>query len=304
MGARTLARCSRHPMLDRAQIEARLDGVEVLVGDHRVREQLQQSLDEMPDLERLAQARRPTAAHATRGPRLAAGLKCAEHVRALVPPDAALAPIGERIDPPIELAEEITVLVVTDPPPRSERVIRPGCLSELDELRSHSTDGRQWLLDLERRERERTGVKNLKVGYNRVFGYYIEVSTAALGQGLDYYRQQESDARTVAELLDRLGYQRRQTLASAERFVTGRATRARSELARSTARMAELEREAFDALCERIGGRAARLIGTATAIAELDTLASFAQVAQEHRAVRPEILETPLPRSSAGATPW
>ena len=126
-----------------------------------------------------------------------------------------------------------------------------------------------------------------------------------LGQGLDYYRQQESDARTVAELLDRLGYQRRQTLASAERFVTGRATRARSELRSAPLReWRNWSGRPSTRFASVSAKRAARLIGTATAIAELDTLASFAQVAQEHRAVRPEILETPLPRSSAGATPW
>src|SRR5206468_9325649 len=138
---------------------------------------------------------------------------------------------------PVELAEEIRTTVDENPPLAfGEGVIRRGRLDELDDLRAHSTDGRRWLLELERRERERTGVKNLKVGYNRVFGYYLEVSTAALAQPLDYYRQSETGARTSAELLERLGFQRRQTLTAAERFVTDELREHEARQARSTAR--------------------------------------------------------------------
>jgi DNA mismatch repair protein MutS len=304
MGARTLARWLGRPLLDRAQIQGRLDGVETLLTERRGREQLQECLEEMPDLERLS----GRAAQHLLTPRealaLSAAVTAAARVHEVCPGDAALTPLVERIDPPIELAAEITELVAADPPLSfGEGVIRAGCVPELDELRSHSTDGRQWLLELERRERERTGVKNLKVGYNRVFGYYIEISIAALGQGLDYYRQQETDARTVGELLDRLGYQRRQTLASAERFVTAELRDHESKQARSAARMAELEHEAFDGLCDRIAACAGRLLAAATAIGELDTLASFAQVAEERHYVRPEIVEAPVTEIVGGRHP-
>jgi DNA mismatch repair protein MutS len=124
-----------------------------------------------------------------------------------------------------------------------------------------------------------------------VFGYYIEVSSAALGQPLDYYREQETGARTTAELLERFGYQRRQTLASAERFVTDELREHEARQARASVRMAELEREAFDALAQRVGAHSTALSESAAAIAELDVYASYAEIAAERRYVRPEIVE-------------
>src|SRR5206468_7323723 len=121
---------------------------------------------------------------------------------------------------PAGLVEAIRSTVADDPPLAfGEGVIQTGCRPELDELKYQSTNGREWLLDLERRERERTGLKGLKIGYNRIFGYYLEVSASALTQPLDYYRAQEVGVQTVGELLEKFGYQRRQTVANGERFV-------------------------------------------------------------------------------------
>ncbi|MPZ15072.1 MAG: DNA mismatch repair protein MutS, partial [Chloroflexi bacterium] len=210
----------------------------------------------------------------------------------------------KHIDPPIALAEVIQATLVDDPPASlGEGVIRSGVDAELDELRSHSSDSRRWLVDLERRERERTGVKNLKVGYNRVFGYYLEVSTAALRQSLDYYRQQESGTQSVAELLQRLGYQRRQTLASAERFVTDELRDHEARQARSAARTADLERQAFEGLCEHIAAQSAALSSAARTLAEVDALASLAQVAHDYRYVRPEIVDDSVTEIVAGRHP-
>jgi DNA mismatch repair protein MutS len=310
MGARLLANWIGHPLLDKSAIDARLDAVGALLARAADLHAAQRSLAGLADLERLARR----AGQGLLTPRdalgLADALDGAEAVarafglflrgdtaedgdrHALQAGDAVIQGAMARIAVPPNLAADIRRMVTEDPPSAfGEGVIRAGQIAELDELRAGSTQGRSWLLDLERRERVRTGIKNLKVGFNRVFGYYLEVSTAALSQGLDYYRQQESGAQTTGELLEKLGYQRRQTLASAERFVTDELREHEARQARSSIRMAELERQAFDALLQRVGTKAGALTQAAAAIAELDVYASFAEIAQERRYTRPEILE-------------
>src|SRR5205814_2115688 len=199
MGARALADWISHPLLDKAAIDERLAGVAWLVEQGALRQRLRAALAELPDLARLS----GRAAQSLLTPRealtLAVGIENAANVPALFPAEVAgsLGSAVAAVAPPAELADEIRATVEENPPLAfGEGVIRRGRMAELDDLRVHSTDGRRWLLDLERRERERTGVKNLKVGYNRVFGYYLEVSTAALAQSLDYYRRQETEATT------------------------------------------------------------------------------------------------------------
>jgi DNA mismatch repair protein MutS len=248
----------------------------------------------MPDLERLA----GRAAQRLLSPKevlaLAHSITLSAELRQALAEseDEPLAVLRDRMDPPLELVETICSTIVDEPPAAfGDGVIKKGVLDELDQLHSGSVDGRQWLIGLEKRERERTGLKNLKVGYNRVFGYYIEVSGAALGQPVDYYRQQETGAQTLSDLLERLGYQRRQTLASVERFVTPELREHEARQTRAQTRMSEIEREVFDALTQRIAAQAARLLATASAVAEVDGLASLAQIAQERRYVRPIMLD-------------
>jgi len=306
MGARELTSWISHPLVDKPAIDARLDGVAWLVGGTQLRQELREALAALPDLGRLA----GRAAQRLLVPRealaLADGLTRAARVRELLPDGAPgrLGDAAQAIDPPLDAADDIRTTLADDPPIAfGEGVIRRGRIAELDDLRGHSTDGRQWLLELERRERERTGVKNLKVGYNRVFGYYLEVSAAALGQGLDYYRRQETGAATVGQLLEGLGYQRRQTLTNVERFVTGELREHEAKQARGAARMAELEREAYDELSARLAQQTTRLRETADALAEIDVLAAFAQIAEEQRYVRPEIREEPVTEIVGGRHP-
>jgi len=305
MGGRLLAAWLGHPLLEKAQIEARLDAVEALAQRHSSRQELRTALAQVPDLQRLA----GRAAQRLLAPRealaLAHALDGAARLRELCADvGTSLEDLTSRIDPPLEVAADIRATLVDDPPPEfGDGVIRRGRVAELDDLRASSSDGRDWLLALEKRERDRTGLKNLKVGYNRVFGYYLEVSAASLGQALDYYRRQETGAVTVSDLLERLGYQRRQTLASVERFTAPELREHEVRQTRRAAQMAELERRAYDELSERIARHCSRLAGTALAVAELDVFSSFAEVAQERRYVRPEILDRPETEIVGGRHP-
>jgi DNA mismatch repair protein MutS len=260
----------------------------------------------MPDLERLA----GRAGQGLLTPRealaLAGAVERAQELRralaAAAPP--ALAELQDRLDAPIALVETIRATVVDDPPLSfGDGVIQAGRNPELDELKYESTNGKDWLLDLERRERERTGVKNLKVGYNRVFGYYVEISNSALSQPLDYLRREETGTDSTAALLEKLGYQRRQTVASGERFVLPELRDYESRQARSAARMAELEHAIFDALVTEVGDHVASLLRTGGAAAELDVLLAFAEAAAEQGYVRPELSDEPITEIVAGRHP-
>lgn len=319
MGARLLADWLGHPLLDKRAIDARLDAVGALLARRARLRTAQRRLEGLADLERLARR----AGQGLLTPREALGLaqalegagEVARAFRELLsdgagvdgdrpPGDAVICGAIERITVPDGLVEEIRATVAADPPSAfGEGVIRSGRVPELDALRSGAAEGRSWLLDLERRERERTGVKNLKVGFHRVFGYYIEVTSAALGQELDFYRQQEAGVRTTAELLEKLGYQRRQTLATAERFVTDELREHEARQTRSAIRMAELERQVFDDLVRRVGAEAGRIAGTARAIAELDVYSAFAEIAADRRYTRPEIVERPETHIVGGRHP-
>jgi DNA mismatch repair protein MutS len=298
MGARVLSGWLGHPLLDSDAIEQRLEAVTALVDRRGLRRSIREGLAGLPDLERLGGRAGQRLLTPREALALADGLERATELRRVVDDsletEVWLGSLAPRLDLPDHLPEEIRATLADDATRDfGEGLIRPGRVPELDALRGESSRGRDWLLTLERAERERTGVKNLKVGYNRVFGYYLEVSTAALKQELDYYRREETRARTVAELLTALGYERRQTLASVERYVTAELREHEARQSRSTTRMAQLEREAFDALVQRAASEAPRLMLAGTAFGELDALACMADVADERGYVRPEIVVEP-----------
>src|SRR5581483_1711980 len=150
--------------------------------------------------------------------------------------------------------------------------IRDGYSAELDSVIHASRNAKDWVAALERTERERSGIKSLKVGYNRVFGYYIEVTSGNLGQV-------PSD------------YIRKQTLANAERYITPELKEYESLILNAEERLVELETTLFRALCSEISQYAARLARTAQQLAELDVYAALAEVAVRNRYVRPELVE-------------
>jgi DNA mismatch repair protein MutS len=291
MGARLLRAWVGRPLLDPGRIDERLDGVERLVRDASLRTRLAESLRGLPDLERLA---------VRTGQRLLMPREC-----------LALASGLERI-PAVQRAlgreQELSALLVSSRPAEvpgaaeavratiragatvfEEGVIKPGVSAELDQYRSLAGDARQWIAALEQRERERTGVRGAKVGYNKVFGYYLEVTAAQCGQGTDYYQRQATGAVTIGEHLERLGWIRKQTLANAERFVTPELKEMEARVARARDDALQLERELYNALLGQLAERATAIVDAARAIATLDVLTALAESAVANGYVRPVV---------------
>ena len=179
------------------------------------------------------------------------------------------------------------------PPPASfgEGIIRRGCNAELDEVRLLAGDTRAWIADLERSERERTGLRALKVGYNRVFGYYLELSRAALAQPTDYYQRELTGATTVGEHLEKLEYVRKQTMTGAERYVTPKLQEYELRARNAQEEIVRLERAVYGELLDELAGVARALLDSATALARLDVLVGFTELAARSQYVRPEIVD-------------
>jgi DNA mismatch repair protein MutS len=291
MGARLLRRWLAQPLLDRAAIERRLDAIERLVARHDERAQLAELLASQPDLERLAGRVFQARLSPRDGLALARGLAAVpEFQRAL---QAIGIEPGEPLDP-VEPAQHLLRERLADEPPAllGPGTIRPGYSADLDELRALSGDTRRWIADLERRERERTGLRGLKVGHNRVSGYYLEVSQATTRQPTDYYQQQQTGAADVGQHLEKLVYVRKQTLAGAERYITPELKEYELKASRAEQEADRLERRLFTELLEALRPLAARIMASARALAETDCLTSLATVGQERGYVRPELDES------------
>jgi len=294
MGARMLRRWLTQPLLDRTAIEARHDAVSWLAERRTTREQLAELLGALPDLERLASR----AAQRTLTPREMLGIAAAARVLPEIvgglagDVPALVAELRGQVGELRQLAERIE-RTIEDPPPAAfgEGVIRQGCSTELDEVRLLAGDTRAWIANLEKSERERTGLRGLKVGYNRVFGYYLELSRAVLAQATDYYQRETTGASTVAEHLERLEYVRKQTMTAVERFVTPKLQEYELRARNAQEEIVRLERAVYADLLESAAEVARPLLDSATALARLDALLSFAEQAVRCEYVRPEVVE-------------
>lgn len=275
MGARALRQWILAPLTDHAAIEARLDAVGAWVTDTTARTALREALDGVRDVERLAG--KTAAGRATpRDLRALGDSLCrlpAVHA-ALVRVEAAglLATVRATWDDAASVAQAITTTLVARPPLTigDGETIAPGVDAALDELRAIATGGKDAIAALQAEERARTGISSLKVGYNRVFGYYIEITNA-------------NKALVPAD------YQRRQTLTGAERYVTPALKEFEEKVLHATERTEQLERERFESLRAAIAAEIARLQGVATTLAQLDVLAALADVAAREGYVRPEV---------------
>ncbi len=278
MGGRLLRRWMLAPLVDPAAINARLDAVEVLVRDGRGRERLREALDGVRDLERLAG--RAALGRATprelgalrdsilRLPDAAGALGGLEGRDRAAPLEAA----AERFDLLTDLGDELARALVDRPPAQlaDGDAIRPAYDHQLDELKDARDGGKQYIASLQATERQRTGIASLKVGFNRVFGYYIEVTHA--------HRE-----RVPAD------YERRQTLTGAERYVTPQLKEYEAKVLGAEERIATHEAELVDALRRRVADAIGRVQATATLLAQLDVWAGLADVAERERYVRPDV---------------
>ncbi|MFH1809875.1 MAG: DNA mismatch repair protein MutS [Pseudomonadota bacterium] len=272
MGSRRCARWLVAPSRVRAVVEARLDAVQALWQAPVTRQDLRDLLRHIPDLERLAA--RVAAGHAS--PRdlgaLRDGLLRVPEVQILLQPAPALADLASRLEPLGELQEVLAHSLVDEPPAqtRDGRFVRPGHDAEIDRLSRIAGGAKDALAAIEHRERERTGIPSLKVRYNKVFGYFIEVTRTHL-------------AKVPVDWI------RKQTIANGERFITEELKTLEDEILHADERRLARELALFEALCGQVTLRGPSLRRTAGALGEIDALAGFAETAARHSYCRPEI---------------
>ena len=281
MGARLLRHWILTPLTEKKAIDSRLDAVSLFVRDPIGREAVRDALDGVRDIERLA-----SKAAAGRGTprdlralgdsiaRLPVLHNALEKIVGGSFPGSPLGSLMERWDGCAELGEDIVATIVERPPVTmgEEICIRSGVDAALDEWRSLRDGGKDAIARIQTEERTRTGINSLKVGYNRVFGYFIEVTN--------------SNSHLVPA-----DYQRRQTLTGAERYVTPALKEHEEKVLNAAERIEQRERELFEALRKRIGSQIRRLQCAAQITAELDVFASLAEVAERESYVRPVITD-------------
>ena len=287
MGSRALHHWLLFPLRDAAAIEARLDAVQAFKQQRSFRETVQSALDGVRDVERLVG--RVAVGRAT--PKdLGALLQSLLQVPALQTQlGGQQSQLGERwrtLDAVADLREQLAKALVDDPPvvPHEGGIFRRGFCSDLDELIALSTEGHGYLADLEKRERQRSGINNLKVRYNKVFGYYLEVTNANLGQVPP-------------------DFVRKQTLVNAERYITAELKDFEEKVLYADERRKEREAALFEQLVAEVGQHIDRLRALSRVIADTDALASLAQVADEGRYVRPALCATPVLEIAEGRHP-
>src|SRR3989454_1184200 len=272
MGKRLLRSWILRPSIDKAEINARLDAVEAQVKDTIAREELRRALDGILDLERLLSRVTLETANPRDVLALAASLARLPSLRTSLAHFAAerLKILHATVDELSDLRKRIDTTIVPEPPISLSEggVIRNGIHSELDELRDLSRNSKQFLAQIEQRERQRTGITSLKVKFNSVFGYYLEISKANLH-------------------LVPADYERKQTLVNAERFTTPELKEYESKILDAQEKIVEIERRLFAELRAAIAGEARRIRQTALALAEVDVLTSFAHVAAMRNYCRP-----------------
>ncbi|NNV04937.1 DNA mismatch repair protein MutS [Geobacillus sp. C56-T2] len=274
MGGRLLKQWLDRPLVNREEIERRLDFVETLKAAYFERQELRSGLRSVYDIERLAGRISYGNANARDLVQLKKSLLEVPALRRTVGalPLSEAGRLAERLDPCEELVELLERSIQEQPPlsVKEGNIIKDGYDQRLDRYRDASRNGKAWIAELEAKEREATGIKSLKVGYNRVFGYYIEVTKPNL------------------PLVPEGRYERKQTLANAERFITPELKEKEALILEAEEKSIELEYELFVAIREQAKQYIPRLQTLAKAIAELDVLQSFAAVSDERRYVRPQ----------------
>ena len=274
MGSRMLRSWLEKPLLDVTEITRRHSAVEELVNSTVTRGELREALRNVSDLERVT-ARIVTGTVSCRDLLgLAAGMQALPLVKKQLESFACpvLTKLSESIDPLSDCSERILSTIVDDPPVtvREGGIIRPGANEEADRLRDLMNGSKNTILALEAAEKERTGIRTLKVSYNRVFGYYIEVSKSFTDQVPQHYI-------------------RKQTLANCERYITPELKELEEQVLSAKERLTALEYQLFTQLREFLASQSSRIQSTAVAVATVDALCSLATVAANNNYCRPEM---------------
>ena len=275
MGGRLLRRWLGQPLLDRAELEHRLDVVEWFHSSSIRREDVSKLLGGVSDLERLVNRVRSGVALPRELVALRHSLEVIpELLRLLVDGGDVTNWICDMLQPCDDVVTVIAQAIHDEAGAVGSQVgvIKPGFSTELDGLRVASRDAKEYVAGLERQERERSGISTLKVGYNKVFGYFLEVSNAHLDK--------------VPE-----EYIRRQTLVNAERFITPELKEYEALILNADERLIELESALFRQVCRQVSDEAGRILGTAAALAQVDFFCSLAEVASRHGYVRPTLTD-------------
>ena len=274
MGARTIRKYIEQPLLEKEEIEYRLTAVACLLEDAITREELREYLTPVYDIERLI----TKIAFGSANPRdltaFSGSLRMLPSIRYLLTdlPSSMLQEVREQLDPLEDLFALIGAAIGDEPPlvMKEGGIIRDGFHEEVDRLRKAKSEGKDWLTKLEEEEREKTGIKNLKIRYNKVFGYYLEVTNSYQNLVPDYFV-------------------RKQTLANAERYITPELKELEDTILGAEEKLHALEYELYCTVRDTIGAEIERIQATAKAIATIDVLASLAFVAERGNYVRPQI---------------
>lgn len=288
MGARTMRQFIEQPLIDKEEIEKRLDSVEALSKNAMTRDELREYLNPIYDLERLL----GKVSYKSANPRdliaFRNSLKMLPHIKTLLQDfdRELLVKIYEEMDDLSDICTLIENAIEEEPPIAIKEggIIKEGFDPTIDNLRNAKTEGKNWLAKLEEEDRERTGIKNLRIKYNKVFGYYFEVTNSFKNQ--------------VPE-----DYIRKQTLTNAERYTNPRLKELEDTILNAEDKLFNLEYELFCDIRDAIAGEIERIQRTAKAVARLDVFASFSLVAERNRFVRPKINEKGIINIKAGRHP-
>ncbi len=288
MGARLLRQFIEQPLLNRDEIRLRQDAIGELMENYIDREELREYLQPIYDLERLVGRVSYKSANPKDLIALKNSMEMLPHIKKVITgfKKKAFCDCADQLDTLDDLCELIKSAIVDDPPilVHDAGIIRPGYNKQADELRNAKTEGRSWLSQLEAEEREKTGIKNLKIKFNKVFGYYLEVTNSFKDLVPDYY-------------------ERKQTLVGAERYTIGRLKELENAILGADEGLTSLEYDLFCQVRDTIGDNVGRIQSTAQALAKLDVYASLAVVAERNNYVRPHINEKGVIKISEGRHP-
>jgi DNA mismatch repair protein MutS len=277
MGGRMLRRWIEKPLMQVAQIEQRLEAVDCFYRQLIIRDDIRHHLQQIYDLERLTARISYGSANGRDLLALQLSLAAIPALRqiCLDSDSSTLQQLAKRMDLCEDVLSWISAAIVDEPPVsiRDGGIIRDGYHEHLDQLKEADRNGKQWMAELERQEREKTGIKSLKIGYNRIFGYYIEITRSHLVN------------------LPEGTYERKQTLANAERFVTPELKEKEALILEAQEKMVDIEQELFIKLREQIAEQISRLQQLAEIIAEVDVYQSLATVSAANRFKRPYLTD-------------